>query len=159
MLPSLHWSAHRRRLKDERGAGWLTACQYDVLIAIADLFEAGVVNPTVAKIALYAMVSIATVRRARAKGEARGLLLCEAQYEVLDGRRQQRANRYEPLVPEGVVTPKPRPPRGNQKARPIGRQEERRLGKGCESTANLLLARQRAMQQIQLAARMNQLRR
>lgn len=162
-LPSLHWSEYRRRLQNEHGAGWISAGQYLALVALADLTEAGDACPTVAKIASYGRISPATVRRARAVAESREILHVTPQFVLEDGRRQQRANRYQTLIPAGVVTPKPRPSRPNQAARPIGRKEERVLRKGGDSVArspvNLLIARQRAMTEILAASRTNRIQR
>lgn len=151
-LPPLDWSAHRRRLKDERGAGWLTACSHDVLKAVADLVHAGDLEPTVAKIATWAQVSVATVRRALRVARERGLLVVIPQFVQVDGRPQQRANRYALALPSEPVTPKPRPSRGDQTDRPSIRKKEKSqesmLGKRVASSpaANIDLlaaARQR----------------
>lgn len=149
-LPTEDWSTYRRRLKDEHAAGWLTHAWYLVLKAIADLNAAGCWNPTVAKISLDAGVNVRTVRRARKGAQARGLLLVQPQYVRVDGRPQQRANRYELALPAAPVLPKPRKLRGGQTGRAIGKKEERRpVLKGPD----LLLARRHAFIAGQLAAR------
>ena len=141
-LPPEDWSAYRNRLRDEYAAGWLTAAHYLVLVAIANLNAAGCWTPTVAKIALDAGCDQRTVRRARARAQGRGLLLVQPQYITVDGRQQQRANRYELALPTAPVTLKPKTPRGGQTDRPIGKQEER---KRLLNESDLLLARQHAV--------------
>jgi hypothetical protein len=117
-LPETSWLEYRARLKTEYAAGWLPAKHYLVLVAIADLNAAGDWEPTAAKIALNAGCDSRTVRRARRRAEGRGLLAVQAQFTMIDGRPQQRANRYELVLPTTPCQPKLRTFRGGQTGRP-----------------------------------------
>jgi DNA-binding transcriptional MocR family regulator len=107
-LPTQAWSAHCRRLTDERAAGWLSAAAYDALQALAALVAQGNPTPSVRQIAAMAHVSARTVQRARRVAEDRGLLAVEARFEVVDHRPRQQENRYELRTPAEPVRPRPR---------------------------------------------------
>lgn len=126
-LPDAAWTAFCQRIRDEHAAGWLTRAYRDVALAIARHNAAGDWNPTVARIALDAVCTDRTVRRARACLEARGLLAVKARFEIVDGRAQQRSNAYGLVVPDAPVVPKPRIPRGGQRVRPIQGRKEKML--------------------------------
>ena len=156
-LPTWEWSAFNRRIGDEFGAGWLTRAAKDVALAIARLNFVGETTPTVARIALEAVCSARTVRRARATLQARGILGVTSTYEIVDDRAQQRANRYSLAVPDEPVTPKPRLCRGGPRVRPSeGRKKERGLGRWLDE-ANRgqgdLLVPARALMDARLAAK------
>jgi len=144
-LPPPEWTAHYRRLDEERRAGWISGGECRALEALARIVASGEDDPTNADIAVLAGVSARTVRRARAKGEARGLLFVAAQFVLVDGRRQQRANRYVLKVPAGPLFPKPR--RGGQAGRPsrVERKQEA-LKDEVGGAVNLLAARIRVME-------------
>jgi hypothetical protein len=108
LLPEPAWSAHCRRLTDERAAGWLSAAALDALQALAALVAQGNLTPSVRQIAALAHVSTRTVQRARRVAEERGLLAVEARYEVVDHRPRQQENRYELRTPADPVRPRPR---------------------------------------------------
>jgi hypothetical protein len=143
-LPTNEWSDYRNRIRDEYVAGWLTRTDRDVLIAIANLNLAGNVEPTNAQIALEATCDARSVRRTKAKAREKGLLGSQAQFDpVADGRRRQRANRYELLIPAESVRPKP-PRVGGQRVRPIGKKIKKEAYK--EVGIDLLAARRVVMQ-------------
>lgn len=121
LLPPPDWSAHCRRLIDERAAGWLTAAALDVLQAIAALIQGGNPTPSVRQIAAAAHVSPRTVQRARKIAQERGLLAVEARFEMQGGQPRQQENRYELHTPAEPV--RPRPPR--QIGRPSGSKKVR----------------------------------
>lgn len=141
-LPPAEWTAYRARLRDERAAGWLTAAQLDVLEAIANLNAAGDWEPTVAKIAVYACVSVRTVQRARAVAQERGLLIVERRH---DGR-WQTANRYGLALPTAPVTLKPAKPKGCQSGRARDKKkEEKRLTRVVVASESLAAIARRRM--------------
>jgi transposase-like protein len=127
LLPPTEWSDYRLRLQDERGAGWLTPGQLDVLETISRLVLQGDDDPTVARIAVEAQVSPSTVRRARRKAEERGLLVTHARFAQVEDRRRQITNRYELATPTTPCVP-----RGSQADRPSGverkKEADRRAG-------------------------------
>jgi hypothetical protein len=127
-LPTGFWTSHCHRLQAEHAAGWITRAYRDVGLAIARLALAGDVRPTVAKIAVDACCEARTVRRARAALKARGLLEVAPRFELVEGRRQQRASENRILLPAAPLTPKPKVPRGGQTGRPskkdVYRKEE-----------------------------------
>jgi hypothetical protein len=151
-LPSQEWSAYRRRILDERNAGWITPKHWQVLCAIADLNEAGDWEPTVAKIAVNSGVDPRTVRRARLRAQGRGLLMVQAQFEIVDGRRQQRANHYEIRLPTAPCQPKLRISRGGQPDRPREIQVLSKMLTKAPRGVDLLAMRRKAFEQQQIAA-------
>jgi hypothetical protein len=124
-LPTQDFTAVCGRIRDEHTAGWLTRAGRDVLLAIARLDMAGEPTPTVARIAIEANCSGRTVRRTRAVAEERGLLGVGIRFDIIDGRPQRRANRYDLAVPAAPVVPKPRKSRGGQSGRPIQKKKEK----------------------------------
>jgi hypothetical protein len=149
-LPTSEWTLYRARIRDEYVAGWLTRADRDVLIAIANLHFAGNLEPTNAQIALEAACDARSVRRAKAKAREQGLLGSHTQFDlVANGRRRQRANRYELLLPTECVRVKP-PKVGGQRVRPIIKRIRQEAYEGVRID---LLAARRAVMQARMVMR------
>jgi DNA-binding transcriptional MocR family regulator len=144
-LPTEAWSAHSRRLIDERAAGWLTAAHLDVLQALAALVAQGNQTPSVRQIAALAHVSPRTVQRARRVAEERGLLTVEARFEIADGQPRQAENRYDLRTPVEPVRPRPRRQKGGGRTRKKLRKAVDKLPSVDMLAAQAALAARRAV--------------